>query len=142
MLEPCGISSYDMCIADYQFLLHKLRVVTYGSDYKASSVCPYCGSINDSSIDLDSLNVVECSLDELNKHIEFDLPKTGKHIRLSLQTPRTLDDVSVRNKEIKKKSRGVAPDSTLMLTLVSLVSSVDGKYLDQLRKKISLRICL
>jgi hypothetical protein len=28
IVEPIGISAYDMCIADYQFLLHKLRIVT------------------------------------------------------------------------------------------------------------------
>ena len=34
LIEKLGISSYDMCLGDYQFLLHKLRVVTYGKEYK------------------------------------------------------------------------------------------------------------
>jgi hypothetical protein len=28
-----GISSYDMCLGDYQYLLYMLRVVTHGSNY-------------------------------------------------------------------------------------------------------------
>ncbi len=28
-----GISAYDMCLADYQFLMYKLREVTFGNDY-------------------------------------------------------------------------------------------------------------
>ena len=34
ILDKIGISSYDMHIGDYQYLLHRLRVVTYGSEYK------------------------------------------------------------------------------------------------------------
>lgn len=30
LVDNPGISSYDMCMADYIFLLHKLRVATYG----------------------------------------------------------------------------------------------------------------
>ena len=28
IVEPIGISSYEMCLGDYQYLLHRLRVVT------------------------------------------------------------------------------------------------------------------
>ena len=58
LVDKIGISSYDMCIADYQYLLHKLRIVTYGPNYKISSTCPYCGSQNVHNIDLDSLSLV------------------------------------------------------------------------------------
>ena len=57
LVENPGISSYDMCLADYQFLLHKLRVVTYGKDYKLEFTCPFCGSKEEATIDLDSLEV-------------------------------------------------------------------------------------
>ena len=135
MVENPGISSYDMCLADYQYLLHKLRVVTYGSEYRASSTCPYCGSVNDTVINLDDLAVETCDLDSLNKYMEFELPKSKNKIRLSLQTPRAIDEVTVRNKELRKKSKGKAPDSTLVLTLVSLISTVDGEYLDPIKKE-------
>ena len=39
-----GISSYDMCLGDYHYLLNKLRIVTYGTDYKISSYCPLCSA--------------------------------------------------------------------------------------------------
>ena len=34
IVDDIGISTYDMCLADYQFLLHRIRVVTYGKEYK------------------------------------------------------------------------------------------------------------
>ena len=135
IVEPIGISAYDMCIADYQFLLHKLRIVTYGSEYKINSTCPYCGTLNQNTINLNDLKVTECSLEDISKYREIDLPKTGKHVRLSLQTPRMIDEVTLKNKELKKKSKGEAKDSTLVYTLVSLISSVDGEYLDPVKKE-------
>ena len=42
MIEKCGISSYDMALGDYQYLLFMLRVVTYGSEYKGTATCPIC----------------------------------------------------------------------------------------------------
>lgn len=135
IVEPIGISSYDMCVADYQFLLHKLRVVTYGSDYKTMSVCPFCGSTNENNINLSELSVNECSLEDLDKYLEVKLPKTGKKIRLALQTPRMIDDISVRNNELKKKSKGIAVDSTLVFTLASLISTIDDQYLDPVKKE-------
>ena len=133
MIENPGISSYDMCLADYQFLLHKLRIVTYGSEYRTTSSCPYCNNINNHNIDLGSLEVRECDIDELNKYMEFELPKTGRKIRLTLQTPRMLDDVTLRNKELRKKSKGQAQDATLVYTMQSLIATVDGAYMDAIK---------
>ena len=45
LIEKPGISVYDMCLGDYQFLLHKLRVVTYGTEYKMMVTCPNCGEL-------------------------------------------------------------------------------------------------
>ena len=35
LIEKPDISAYDLCVGDFQFLLHKLRIVTYGPMYKA-----------------------------------------------------------------------------------------------------------
>ena len=37
------IKTYDLCLGDYQFLLTKLWLVTYGSEYKVVIQCPNCG---------------------------------------------------------------------------------------------------
>lgn len=139
IVEPIGISAYDMCIADYQFLLHKLRVVTYGNGYKLDSICPYCGTHNHIEINLDELKVVECSVENISKLMEFDLPKTGKHVKITLQTPRMLDEVALRNKEIQRKSKGAASDATLIHTMVSLINTIDGEYVDAIKKEDFIR---
>ena len=132
MVEDPGISSYDMCIADYQYLLHKLRVVTYGSDYPISCSCPYCFSKQDETLNLDDLEYKEYT-DEINNYLEFDLPVTKKHIVLRLQTPRLLDDVTVATNADKKRNRGDQSGSAFLYTLKYLIKSVDGEQLDSVR---------
>lgn len=134
-VEGIGVSSYDMCLSDYQFLLHKLRIITYGSEYSTLSTCPYCGATNKNTISLDDMKVTECNLEDIDKYLTFHLPRSKKEIRLSMQSPRMFDEVTLKTKELKKKSDRTASDSTLVYTLMSLITAVDGVQLDVLKKE-------
>ena len=120
------ISTYDMCLGDYQYLLYKLRTVTYGPDYKLSMVCPYCGELFDYTLDLDTLEVHEYdeSIDEL---MTVELPASKSVITLRLQTPRELDRIEQRKKELKKNFPDMKYDPTLLLNLESLIGMIDGQ---------------
>ena len=48
-----GISSYDMCLGDYQYLLFKLRTITFGPEYDMGGTCPYCMGENYVTVNLD-----------------------------------------------------------------------------------------
>jgi hypothetical protein len=126
MVESPGISAYDMCVGDYQFCLHKLRIVTYGPEYKMSTVCPYCGYTNTEVVNLEDFNIKEYS-DEIEKYREFELPITKKVIRLKLETPRRLDQVTEKIKDFKKKTNNSQSDPTLVFTISSLIDTIDGK---------------
>ena len=127
MLEDPGISSYDMCIGDYQFLLHRLRVVTYGPEYDVVNTCMYCGCENQDTINLDDLGVNEYT-PEYETYREFVLPKSGSTIRLRPQTPRMLDNVNARVKEARKKFKGDNfTDPTLIYLLMELIETIDGE---------------
>jgi len=128
MVDKPGISAYDMCLGDYQFCLHKLRIVTYGSKYKLSTICPYCGTENSDTVDLSQLKVLEYSKD-VEKYAEVTLPATGKKVTLMMQTPRTLDEIAAQTKESAKKSNG-QKESAFLLNLTSMVDKVDGERLD------------
>ena len=130
--EPIGISSYDMHIGDYQFLLQKLRVVTYGSDYSMDVKCPYCGYVSKESVNLDELKTIKYEEDSFDKYREFVLPKTEKKIRLNIQTPRMLDQVTEKVKEYRKKFPE-ASDPTLTFTIKSLIEKIDDKKPDPLK---------
>lgn len=133
LIEGPGISAYDLCIGDYQFLLHKLRIVTYGPDYELASTCPACGSLSTGVVNLEHLAVLEYS-DEVLKYQSAKLPKSGKVVEINFQTPRTLDDVSIMAKDMNRKSR-TSGDFSLLLSLQAMIKSVDGVKLDPLKQE-------
>ena len=102
LIDDIGISSYDLCIGDYLFLLHRLRVVTYGSKYTLTSICPFCGCENTDTIDLLDIPIKEYD-EENEKYRSFILPTSGKEILLKYQTPRMVDTVELKVKELKKE---------------------------------------
>lgn len=144
MVTPCGISSYDMCLGDYQYLLHRLRVVTYGSEYPSSSICPICGKMNKIVLDLDKIGVLNASLEELDELRTFTLPVCGKEIRLKYQTPRDVDNISKEEREFKIQSPESTINITYLIALKHTIDTIDGKklepmVLDQFLRKLSMR---
>lgn len=148
IIEDCIVNNkpkikvYDMCLGDYQFLLHKLRVVTYGPEYKMTITCPNCGEITNSVADLDSLEVMEYdeSYDEL---FNVTLPVSGKLIRLKFQTPRDLDEIARKTKEMKRKTK-LNAEYGLLFTTMSLIKSIDGQVpspivLEEFVKKLQMK---
>ena len=135
LVENPGISAYDMCIADYQYLLHKLRIVTYGSEYNLASKCPHCMSLNEGTVDLDSLKVTNYESEDFTKLTKFVLPKTNKEITIKVQTPRMLDDVNTRTKEMRKRAGDASTDAALLFTLESLIDTIDGEKPDPIVKE-------
>lgn len=135
--EKPGISVYDMCLGDYQYLLYKLRTVTYGPEYTIQTICPHCGTLNTVTINLESLNVRKYS-EEINKAKELQLPVSKKLIKLKLQTPRMLDEVDKQTKELNKKSSDNI-ESAVLFNLMSLIDTIDGVKYEDTKKEIFIR---
>lgn len=125
IVDDIGISSYDMCLGDFQFLLYKLRIITYGPEYKGTLTCPYCGCTDPTSIDLESLPVLEYT-DEIEKYLNFELPVTKKHIKLKMQTPRLLDDIAAQSKELRKKAPDIG-DTAFLFSVQLSIAEIDHK---------------
>lgn len=129
IVDDIGISSYDLCVGDYLFLMHRLRVVTYGSNYKLVSECPYCGCENTDTINLLDIPIKEYS-EEVEKYRFFTLPSSKKEVLLKFQTPRMIDSVQSRVKEIRKKAGNEFVDPTLPLSIAYMISEIDGVHHD------------
>lgn len=128
LVEKPGMSVYDMCLGDYQFLLHKLRIVTYGTDYKMMETCPNCGETHEVKISLDDLQEIEFN-ESLLEAKKILLPVSKKEVVLKLQTPRALDEIALRTKELKRKIKDKSYDPGLMVTLGVLIDTVDNRKL-------------
>ena len=144
IIEECivgdkpGISVYDMCFGDYQYLLQKLRIATYGPEYKIVGYCPHCGAENPETINLGEMELRTLG-EQFADSLMVDLPVTGKRVEMRLQTPRALDDIAIKRKDLMKKQPLMDSDPTLMFTLKSLIYKIDGETPEFIRLENMIR---
>lgn len=131
LIDDIGISSYDMCSGDYQFLMFKLRIVTYGKDITIMDTCPHCGDKSELKIDLNNLQNIS-NIDDFKKYSSFTLPRSGKKIVLNYQTPRMLDNIVEGVREYSERVKTNKVDQTLVFLLKELIKTVDGHTPDPL----------
>ena len=132
METPPDIHVYNLSLGDYQFLLHKLRIVTYGPEYKMFVKCKEsdCGAVTETIADLESLPLKEWDTSIIDKML-ITLPRSNHEILLKFQTPRDLDIISYKNSEMKKRTKQPI-DYSILYTLMSLIKKVDGRVLSEL----------
>ena len=143
VVDKLPISSYDMCFFDYIYMLHKLRVVTYGSDYSMNFICPVCGNIDKLSFNLDDLKIKKFS-DKIKEQMVIKLPVNGDIIKLRFQTPRDLDNINRRAKEMREQFPEMVGDPTFLLTLESVIELVNNEPVNRMTilesiKKLSMK---
>ena len=98
-----AIPVYDMYIGDYYYLLNALRLVTFGSKLSYTARCLVCGDIFDTVINIDDIPVNEWN-DDMRDRFTVKLPNSGKEIGLNYQTPRMLDDIARRVRQLKQQN--------------------------------------
>ena len=126
-IEKPAVHVYDMSLGDYEFLLHKLRIVTYGEDYKVSLRCPECGELIEAVAKLDQLSVKEFKEEEISALQTFSLPKTGRIITLNFLTPRMVEEMEVKVKDMTRKYKTATIDFKTLVKLLSNIDLVDGE---------------
>lgn len=139
IIEACLITKfpvhvYDMCLGDYEYLLHRMRIVSHGTNYRMTVTCPSCGKPFDASVDLSSLNVVDYKLEDFTNLLHMHLSKSNKDITLKYETPRMLDIIALKVDELRKKSQDYDTNFELLVTLENVIDTVDGvklNYVDQ-----------
>ena len=124
-IEKPAVHVYDMSLGDYEFLLHKLRIVTYGEDYKVSLRCPECGESIETVAKLDQLDVKEFDEDEINQLQTFSLPKSGRIISLNFMSPRIAEEMEVKVKDMKRRYKNATIDFETLVRLLVNIDLVD-----------------
>lgn len=135
IIQRCIVSGklpvdvYDMCMADYEFLLHKLRIITYGPKYNMTVLCPDCGSRHDIEMDLDTLDIIDYDQEKYDACKNFDLPDSKKKITLRNITPRLEDEIRQKAQEFKKKAKYSGLDTDTLAKLLMVVDKIDDRPL-------------
>ena len=133
MIEKPAVHVYDMALGDYEFLLHKLRIVTYGDAYSMALRCPFCGEYFDATAHLEELQLKEFDFAKWEELKTITLPRSGNTVALRFQTPRMLDENESKTREMKRKFKDAEIDFATLALLTSIIETVDGQTLDQLK---------
>lgn len=131
MLEKPAIHVYDMCIGDFEYLLHKLRVVTYGENYKMTVMCPYCGNVEDIDYNLDKEETLEFDIDKFNELKTVTL-RNNKVVTLKFKTPRIEDNIKLKTDELSSNSKE-SLNFELLAKLEEAIDLVDGQKLSYIQ---------
>ena len=131
MIEKPAIHVYDMAIGDYEYLLTKLRVITYGKEYKIALTCSECGEFFETSANLDSLEMKDFDVDKYNEAKNFALPDSGDSITLKTISPRILESITQKSNEMKRKYKGANIDFSTFCKLLLCIDTVNGEHLNQ-----------
>lgn len=126
-IEKPAIHIYDMSLGDYEFLLHKLRIVTYGEDYKVSLRCPSCGEAVETIAKLGHLNVKEFDEDTVKNLQTFTLPKSNRVITLNFTSPRMVEEMDAKVKDMKRRYKNATIDFETLVRLLINIDLVDGE---------------
>ena len=126
-IEKPSIHVYDMSLGDYEFLLHKLRIVTYCEDYKVALRCPECGELIETVAKLDQLDVKEFNEEDVRNLQTFSLPKSGHSITLNFLSPRMVEEMEVKVKDMKRRYKNATIDFETLIRLLVNIDLVDGE---------------
>ena len=126
-IEKPAIHVYDMSLGDYEFLLHKLRIVTYGEDYKVSLRCSECGEMIETVAKLDQLGVKEFDEEKIRELQTFSLPSSGRIISLNFLTPRRVEEMEVKVKDMKRRYKTATIDFETLVRVLCNIDLVDGE---------------
>lgn len=129
IVDDYPISSYDMILGDYEFLLHKMRIVTFGSDYGMLIQCPNCKQVVKAQTNLDDLEVVDFDMKSLKR--EITLPVTKQVIKIGFQTPRMLDKIKEQAKDYKSRKKTQGVNYELLFRIMSFILKVDNEELEE-----------
>lgn len=131
-IEKPSIPVYDMCVGDYEYLLHRLRAVTYGEQYSLVCQCSECHEIVEAEADLSALEVREFDEDLYNNFKVFTLTTSDTIIELKNQTPRLLEEIEARTKDMRRKFKNATIDFDTYCKLICSIATVNGARKNQL----------
>jgi len=116
-------------LVDLQFLMYKLRIETYGKDYKITTKCPHCGRTVDLTFDLDELDV-RVLPDTFKEPFEIGaLPVSGDTLQCKLYTTEDYMKIIEDGQAKLEKFPDYEGDPSWILEQSRRVCTVNGQLL-------------
>lgn len=140
IVSPQDFNVYNLLPFESEYLLYRLRVLTYGNEHTFKERCPYCGHVNEVEIDLNDIAIKEVPD---NFSMVFDvppLPVSGAVLKCKLLSEGERKEIAKRSKELRENTGDKSVDIDMIWE--SRIVSINGnnslapieitKFLDEL----------
>ncbi len=131
MIKECVVSPEDLDIgdlltADKHFMIIKLRILSFGSDYPVSYTHS-CGDTSEYILNLEELPVHYLPDDFVEPYDEFKLPVCGDTIALKVPRNRDIENINKKVKRFNKKYPSAKGDISYIYRLSANIFSINGE---------------
>lgn len=121
--EPADLDVSAMCEQDKYYILIQIRILTFGSDYSFTTVCPECKGKLSVTIDLDELEVFYAD-SKFEKSLEFEVPSSKDKIKFKILTTKDINEVNSYIARIKASNdRG----TQILVRQASVIETINGE---------------
>lgn len=132
VVSPEGFDVSNLTLADTLYLLFKLRILSYGKDYRFKTRCPECRSKIDVELDLSELPV-EILDENFAEKLVATLPHRGDKVYTKILTNADREEI---NKEIlRRKKKRPDDESEYVLRIAYSIDKVVFAKADSEGKK-------
>lgn len=135
VVEPENFDSKKLKLFDLQFLMYKLRTITYGSNYKVSAYCDHCEKFVDINVNLDELEITNLDENYVEPFEVGPLPVSGDIITCKNLSVGDLINIDKEGKRILSKFKDYVGDPEFILGFKYLIVTVNGEVLPDFKKQ-------
>lgn len=133
IVEPKKIDVTKLKLFDLHYLMYKLRIVTYGPEYKVELKCPHCGETHEATINLDDIPVNKLDEDFVEPFEIGPLPINGDVISCRLLDTSDTEAISRESRRILSKFPGYVGDPEMIVRWQKIITAINGESIDQAR---------
>lgn len=100
IVAPADFNVYDLLPFESEYLLYRLRILTYGPNHTFKQQCRFCGEVNDVEMDLNSIPVLELP-SGFKMTFDIQLPVSGTILTCKLLTEGEKANINKQSKELQ-----------------------------------------
>lgn len=129
IVEPQDINVKKLIAADRHFLMMKLRIHTYGSEYNVEIMCPYCGTKHEFKLNLDDFPVYMFD-ESIKLPLKITLPMSGDVLELRLLDGADIEAVNRQAKKMAKMMKIDKSELEYVLRMAKHIVTINGEEVD------------
>ena len=126
IVSPKNIDINELIASDLHFLLMKLRIHTFGPEYKVTFICPSCGQSEVAVVNLDDLMIYYLE-EQFEIPMTFELPVSGDTLGCRLLTQKDTKFINQLAKRATKQSPGNRQQAAYSIRQAKHIMTINDK---------------